>query len=203
MGAEELYGEQATKRGLFRALVLVSALLLLAACGQPMTPSPGAEPERTLPPTVGIELSPGTVVSRPTTLDSPEEAQELVSFPVLVPDPGSLPAGLALEAVGWQPYPEKDTELVALSYQDAENTTDLHIQQIALGEKGMGAPRQPHEEIPVRDTTGYALSSAHAEGQGPVALAWEENGQAVTVSASGLTLEQTLRIVEGMEPVGR
>jgi len=203
MGAEELYGEQATKRGLLRSLVLVATLLLLTACGRPSAPSPEAAPERTLPPTVGIELSPGTVVSRPATLDSPEEAQELVSFPVLVPDPETLPGGLELEGIGWQPHPEKDTELVALSYRDAENTMDLHIQQIALGEKGMGAPRQPHEEVPVRGTTGYLLSSEHAEGQGPVALAWEENGQAVTVSASGLTLEQTLRIVEGMEPVGR
>ncbi len=191
------------KRGVFRSFVLVTALVLLAACGNPVTPSPGAEPQRTVPPTTTIELPSGTVIGGAAMFDSPEEAQELVSFPVLVPDGETLPAGLALEEVGWQPYPEKDTELVALRYRDAEYKMDLHIQQIALGEKGLGAPRQPHEEVTVRGTTGYLLSSEHAEGQGPVALTWEENGQAVTVSASGLSLEQTLRIVESMSPVGK
>ena len=184
---------------IFRLLGTVTAVLLLAGCGGQVTWSRLG----TLSATVAIEVSPGTVVPRPATLDSPEEAQELVSFPVLVPDPDTLPAGLELEGIGWQPHPEKDTELVALSYRDAEYEMDLYIQQIALGEKGMGAPRQPHEEVSVRGTTGYLLSSEHAEGQGPVALAWEENGQAVTVSASGLTLEQTLRIAAGLKPVGK
>lgn len=180
---------------------LATALLMLAACGDPSASSPGAAPERTLPPTVGIELSPGTVVSRPATLDSPEQAQELVSFPVLVPDPETLPAGVELEGVDWQPYPEENTDLVTLSYRDAENTMDLTIQQIDLGGRRTAPPSQPHEEITVRDTTGYLLSFEHAEGQEPVALAWEENEVSVTVSASGLTREQTLRIVESMAPI--
>lgn len=59
-------------------------LSVFSACNSPASPSPEAQ-GRTSPPTVGIELSPGTVVSRPATLDSLEQAQELVSFPVLVP----------------------------------------------------------------------------------------------------------------------
>jgi hypothetical protein len=142
-------------------------------------------------------------VSRPATLDSPEEAQELVSFPVLMPDPEMLPAGLELERVEWQPYPEKGLEMVALRYRDAGNAVDLDIQQMDLGGRRTAPPGQPHEKIDIHGMTGYLLSFEHAEGQGPVALAWAENGQAVTVSASGLTLEQTLRIVEGMKSVGK
>ena len=181
---------------------LATTLLMLAACGDPSASSPGAAPERTLPPTIPVEVD-GTVISGPAMLESPEQAQELVSFPVLVADAEVLPAALELEGVDWQPYPEENTELVTLSYRDAENTMDLIIQQIALGEKGMGAPRQPHEQITVRGTTGYLLAFEHAEGQEPVALSWEENGTIVSVSTSGMTLEQTLRIVESMSPVGK
>jgi hypothetical protein len=141
----------------------------------------------------------GTVVSGPARLDSPREAQELVAFPVLVPDQETLPTGLELGSVTWKPRPDQGTEIVTLSYQGPG--LDLHIQQLALSGKRMAPPRQPHESIDVRGTTGYLLSFEHAEGQEPVALAWEENEVSVTVSASGLTLEQTLHIVEGMEPV--
>lgn len=64
-----------------------------------------------------------------------------MSFPVLRPDPETLPAGLELEEVGWQPYPEEDIELVALHYRYPARTMDLHIQQIALGEKWLELPR--------------------------------------------------------------
>lgn len=185
-----------------QSLALITTLLTLTACGGPSTPST-RPPERTLPPTVGIELSPGTVVSRPAMLESPEQAQELVSFPVLVADAEVLPAGVELEGVDWQPYPEENTDVVTLSYCDAENTMDLTIQQIDLGGRRTAPPSQPHEEIIVRGTTGYLLSFEHAEGQEPVALSWEENGTIVSVSTSGMTLEQTLRIVESMSPVGK
>jgi len=181
---------------------LATTLLMLAACGGPSASSPGAAPERTLPPTITVEVG-GTVISGPAILESPEQAQELVSFPVLVADAEVLPAGLELEEVDWQPYPEENTELVTLSYRDAENTMDLTIQQIDLGGRRTAPPSQPHEEIIVRGTTGYLLSFEHAEGQEPVALSWEENGTIVSVSTSGMTLEQTLRIVESMSPVGK
>ncbi|MGD2104614.1 MAG: hypothetical protein PVJ55_05810 [Anaerolineae bacterium] len=113
------------------ACVLITALSVFSACNSPASPSPEAQ-GRTLPPTVGIELSPGTVVSRPATLDSLKEAQELVSFPVLVPDPETLPAGLEVERVEWRPDPERGMEMVAISYRDASSGTDLHIRQIDL-----------------------------------------------------------------------
>jgi hypothetical protein len=188
---------------IFRRLGGVIAVVLFAGCGQPMTPSPEAEPRRTLPPTVAVEVSPGTIVSRPAMLDSLEEAQELVSFRVLVPDPETLPAGSGLEKVEWQPDPERGMEMVALSYRDTSNGMDLHIQQIDPGGHPTAPPDQPHEKIDIRGTTGYLLSFEHAEGQGPVALTWEEHEVSITVSASGLTVEQALRIVEGMKPVGR
>jgi hypothetical protein len=136
--AEGWHEEQATRRDLFRSFARVGALLLLAACGRASAPPTGKEPERTLPPTVAVELSPGTVVSRPAMLDLPEDAQEVVSFQVLVPDPEALPTGLALERVEWQPDPERGMKMVALSYRDASGRTDLHIQQIDLGGRRIG-----------------------------------------------------------------
>ena len=71
---------------------LTTAPLMLAACGGPSASSR----ERTLPPTVTIEVG-GTVITGPAMLESPEQAQELVSFPVLVAASETLPAGLRLE----------------------------------------------------------------------------------------------------------
>jgi len=171
------------------------------ACGDAATPSPEPEPRRTVPPTVAVEVAPGTVVSRPAVLGSPGDAQELVSFPVLVPDGETLPAGLELQEVEWQPFPEQGIEMVRLTYLDSGYTMDLSIGQIGLGGRGMAPPGQPHEKIEVRGTTGYPLSFEQADSQWPVALAWEENEASITVSASGLTMEQTLQIVEGMRPL--
>jgi hypothetical protein len=64
---------------IFRRLGGVTAVLLLAACRQPMTPSSAAGPQRTVPPTVTVEVSPGTVVSRPAMLDSLEQTLCIVA----------------------------------------------------------------------------------------------------------------------------
>ncbi len=176
--------------------------IFLLLCSMTACARRSAPPTVSPPPTTTIVLPSGTVTPGPAMLDSPQEAQELVSFPVLVPDAETLPAGLELTRVEWQPDPESGMKIVMLRHQSSGMEKDLHIQQLALSGKRMAPPRQPHEKIKVRGTTGYLLSFENAEVQESVALAWEEDGQAVTVSASGLTLEQTLRIVEGMEPVG-
>jgi hypothetical protein len=181
-----------------QSLPLSTTLLTLAACGGPSARSPGATPERTLPPTVTVEVG-GTVVWGPAMLESPEQAQELVSFPVLVADPETLPTGLRLEGVAWKPYPEKGTEIVSLSYRRAGSFTELSIQQIALGDKGMRAPRQPHEEVSVRGTTGHLFSTENGQAH---SVTWQESGTMVGVSTGGMVREETLRIVEGMRPVG-
>lgn len=166
-------------------------LCAIAACARPPA-SPTVSP----PPTVTIVLPDGTVIPGPARLDSPEKAQELVSFPVLVPDQETLPAGLELGFVAWKPYPEQGTEIVMFAYRG--DGIDVDIQQLAPSRGRMAPPRQPHERIKVRGTTGYLLSSENGEAHG---LSWEESGTMVNVSTSGLTRKQTLRIVEGMEPV--
>jgi hypothetical protein len=172
VGTEELYGEQAKRRGFLPSLVLVTALLLLVACSGPRR---------------GFR-----------TLNSPEQAQDLVSFPVLMPDPEALPAGLELQEVGWKHDREQDAEIVALVYRGPG--MELGTEQFARDEARLGAPNEAHERVTVRGTTGYLFS--HPAGE-PYSLAWEENGTIVSVSSSGLTLEQTLRIVQSMSPVGK
>jgi len=164
--------DEATRRGLFRSLVLLSALLLLVACSGMRT------------------------ASRP--LDSPEEAQELVSFPVLMPDPETLPAGLELEEVGWKHDREQDAEIVDLVYRGPG--MELSTEQFARDEAHLEAPNEAHERVAVRGTAGYLFS--HPAGE-PYSLAWEENGTIVSVSTRGMTLEQTLLIVESMSPVAK
>ena len=156
----------------FRLFALISVLLLCVACSAPATPSPGTKPKTTPPPTVTVMLPGGTVISGPARLDSPREAQELVAFPVLVPDQETLPTELELGSVDWKPRPDQSTEIVTLSYQGPG--MDLHIQQLALSGKRMTPPRQPHETIDVRGTTGYLLSR---EAGASHTLAWEEGGK--------------------------
>ena len=130
-------------------------------------------------------------------LDSPEEAQDLVSFAVLMPNPETLPAGLELEEVGWKHDREQNAEMVDLVYRGPG--MELSTEQFDRDEARLGAPNEAHERVAVRGTTGYLYSQPIGEAH---SMAWEENGTIVSVSTSGLTLEQTLRIVEGMEPVG-
>ncbi len=168
--AEEPYGDEATKRGSLRSPVLLGALLLLVACSGSRTAS--------------------------RVLDSPEEAQELVSFPVLMPEPETLPTGLGLDQVRWKHDREQNAEMVDLVYQGPG--MELSTEQYARDEARLGAPNEAHERVTVRGTTGYLFS--HPAGE-PYSLAWEENGTIVSVSTSGMTLAQTLRIVESMSPV--
>lgn len=129
-------------------------------------------------------------------LDSPEEAQDLASFAVLMPNPETLPAGLELEEVGWKHDREQDAEMVDLVYQGSG--MELSTEQYARHEARLGAPNEAHERVTVRGTTGYLYSQPTGEAH---SMAWEENGTIVSVSTSGITLEQTLRIVESMSPV--
>ena len=124
---------------MFRRLLWTAVLVVSTACGDAATPSPEPEPRRTVSPTVAVEVAPGTVVSRPAVLGSPGDAQELVSFSVLIPDGETLPAGLELQEVEWQPYPEQGIEMVRLTYLDSGYTMDLSIGQIGLGGRGIGA----------------------------------------------------------------
>ncbi|MFW6135712.1 MAG: hypothetical protein ACOC7N_02695 [Chloroflexota bacterium] len=131
-------------------------------------------------------------------LDSPEEAQELVSFPVLIPDPEALPSGLEIEEVGWKHDQQQDAEIVDLVYRGPG--MEASTEQFARDEARLGAPNEAHELVTVRGKVGYLFS--HPTGE-PYSLAWEENGIIVSVSTSGLALEQTLRIVESLSPVGK
>ena len=97
LGWPEYWGKTMNGIAVIRILGMVTGLLLVAASGAQETPLPQA----ILPPTGAVEVAPGTVVPRPAMLDSPEQAQKLVSFPVLRPDPDTLPAGLELAEVGW------------------------------------------------------------------------------------------------------
>jgi hypothetical protein len=130
-------------------------------------------------------------------LDSIEEAQELVSFPVLIADPETLPGGLALEEVGWKRNRQQDAEIVGLVFRGPG--MEASTEQFAQDEARLDAPNEAHECVTVRGTVGYLF--CHPAGE-PYSLAWEENGTIVSVSTSGLTLEQMLHIVAGMEPVG-
>jgi len=157
---------------LFRSLVLLSALLLLVACSGTPTAS--------------------------RTLHSPEGAQELVSFSVLVPISKTLPTGLELEEVRWKHDREQNAEMVDLVYQGPG--MEVSTEQFARDEAHLEAPNEAHERVAVRGTKGYLYSQPTG---GAYSLAWEENGTIVSVSTSGMTLEQTLRIVESMSPVAK
>ena len=166
MGAEDLHGKRAKPRDLLPLRVLLGALLLLVAC------------------------------SGSRVLDSPQEAQELVSFPVLVPVSDTLPAGVELEEVRWKHDREQNAEMVDLVYGGSR--IELSTQQYARHKVRLEAPDEAHERVAVRGTTGYL----YAQPTGEVySLAWEENGTIVSVSTSGVTLVQMLTIIDSMKAV--
>ncbi|MEA3377175.1 MAG: hypothetical protein U9R72_13375 [Chloroflexota bacterium] len=98
--------------------------------------------------------------------------------------------------MGWKHDREQDAEMVDLVYRGPG--MELSTEQFARDEARLGAPNEAHERVTVRGTTGYLYSQPTGEAH---SMAWEENGTIVSVSTSGMTLAQTLRIVESMSPV--
>ena len=152
------------------------------------TTSPGAWP--TLIPQPETPLA-----SMSVTVHSLDEAQALVSFPLLVPDLSTLLPGMAF--VGAEVFPIREQEAIALTYQG--NGLDLSLQQITLPAP-LAPPNQPHRTVSVRSHTGWLVTLPTAPDLH--SLVWEEDGRSISLSGN-LPPEVLIRIAEGLRPLNQ
>jgi len=148
-----------------------------------------------IPPTTTIVLAHGTIVPGPAILASIEQAQSLVSFSLLTPDPRKLPSGLRLERVEWWPRNEKGVESISMSY--VGDKISLSISE-TKAPSWSGEPQGvPYQEITIRGHTGYLFTmdsiNAHA-------VAWQENNVYVLLNGQNMSLDELLQIAESMKP---
>jgi len=135
------------------------------------------------------------LAAQSTTVFSPAEAQALICFPLLVPDPATLPPGLAF--VSAEVSPSREKEAIALTYQG--NGLDLSIQQITLPAP-LAPPDQPYKTVSVRGYTGWLVTLPTAPDLH--SLVWEEDGLSISLSGN-LSPETLLGIAQGLQPLSQ
>ena len=171
-----------------RNYLLVIGLFLLFTMGACSGPAEATK----LSPTPSMADLP-----QPVQYDTLEQVQEHTSFPLLAPQTGQLPQGLELVSVEYWTQEQDPSEVIVAGYS-AEGA-DLTITE-TLTPQGIAAPRGlTYQNIRVRGQDGYLLTT---EGQPDAyALIWEENGIMLTLSSSGLTMEELFKIADGLKPL--
>lgn len=180
-------------------LLWVVSLSLLQASAAGCVAPVSLPPEPTTatavaPPTTTVVLPNGTVEAGPAILDSLEQAQALVSFSVLEPDPEALPATMETKGAEWQPMDERGIEWVRMAYEGGGQ--DLVLTQMRVPWE-LAAPTEPHQVLIVRGQEGYLMTSGSAH-----AMVWQESQGAIRVvigvSSGNLSLDELLRIADGL-----
>jgi hypothetical protein len=144
------------------------------------------------PPSEKINPPKGTVMPEMESLETLEELQEEVKFPLLTPAQGSLPAGMIFKSA--KRLTADSREAVTTVY--ASDSEELDIQQIKL-DAPMGVPAQDHEATQVRGKSGYFVTFPET---GTIGLIWEEDGRMVSLSGP-FSKDDLLRIAAGLVKV--
>lgn len=177
------------KDPLCHRIPLVAGLLaiLLAACTHPA-------PTATYGVTPTLQ-SAATLFSAPITAHTLEAAQALVSFPLLIPDPATLPPGLDFAEA--QKLPSGEQETIALIYRG--DGLELTVQEATLPAGFSAAPpEQPYESAAVRGQQGWLITLPTAPDLHT--LNWAEDNLGISVSGN-LAPDVLLRIAEGLRPL--
>lgn len=174
--------------------------------GAVSTPTPKAaatlEPALELATPVATSVVPEGFVG--TSFWSIADAQAAVSFPLLVPDPATLPAGLrfteaqliAPPNLGFQP-----TNNMGLRFSGPD--MELSVEQLRRpGQLSPPTGQTDYETVPIRGALAYLVDYSRQTQFQPakrVVVMWEEGGMVVSVNGS-LDREQMLGIAEGLQP---
>lgn len=156
-------------------VMLVAALL--AACVPVSTPAATSE----VAPAVSTDLT---------------KAAGQVSFPLLVPAAGSLPADLALTGV--QVLPSSGMDALVLKYTGGAQHLEVQESQLPAGAVLQPPGNTPSTAVTVRGRPGYQVSSA----PDLIALLWEEDGRMISLSGN-LPAADLLKIAEGMQTLSQ
>ena len=170
-------------------LLLVSAL---AACSS--KPEETGEPfsGRLIPPIATLKPPSGTLTPEMQTVTTLDEAQAQVHFTLLVPEAGTLPGGFKFEDA--KILAANQRQAVNLEYE-GPNDVAMNIQEIDL-EGPLGKPGGSYETVQIRSNQAYLVTEADGK---TLAVAWEEDGQAISVSGI-LDRQSLLAVANGLAP---
>jgi hypothetical protein len=177
------------KLGWMVCLILVSAL---AACSS--KPEETGEPftGQLIPPIATLKPPSGTRTPEMQTITNLADAPAQVHFTLLVPDVSTLPAGMKFEYV--KILAANQRQAVNLEYEGPDDQA-VNIQEIDL-DGPLGKPDGAYETVQLRGTQAYLVTEPDGK---TLALAWEENGRAISVS--GIQDRQSLlAIANGLAP---
>lgn len=173
-------------------ITLLIFALLSGGCASNTAQVPATPFSGVLAPDSGTLNPPkGTIMPEVNNLESIEEALEKVSVTLLVPEDGTLPAGLKFKDAKLLSADQR--QVVSLVYQDDGHELDL--QQIKLSGP-MEPPVQTHESVQVRGKSGYFVSFPDSENH---ALVWEENGSMLSLSGP-FDQADLMKIADGLTP---
>lgn len=142
---------------------------------------------------------PGGMYRIPTTAETIavlEEAQVLVSFPVLAPDPAQFDH-IPLFSGGLV-YTDEQGQHVGLGFGSGTGRL-LTVWQHELPAGGVQMPEQYDEEITVRGQTAYGGPVANAVDW--FSLLWQQDGRLVAVSGRYWERGELQRIAESLQPL--
>ena len=173
-------------------LILVS---VLAACSSQQEETGEPFSGQLIPPIATLKPPSGTLTPQMQMVASLDEAQAQVHFTLLVPDASTLPAGMKFEDA--KILTANKRQAVNLEYE-GQNDQALNIQEIDL-EGPLGQPNGAYETVQLGGKQAYLVT----EGDGKtLALAWEVNGQAISVSGS-LDRQSLVAIANGLAPYAK
>jgi hypothetical protein len=169
------------------SLILVSAL---AACSSKQEETSETFTGQLIPPIATLKPPSGTLTPDMQTVTNLDEAQAQVHFTLLVPAASTLPAGMKFEDA--KILTANQRQAVNLEYE-GQNDQAMNIQEIDL-EGPFGQPEGSFETVQLRGTRGYLVTEADGK---TLALAWAEDGRALSVSGS-LDHQSLLAIANGL-----
>ncbi len=152
---------------------IVLIAVSLAGCGTAPTPTATSAPAPAVPSSVAT-------------------AQAGISFPLLVPADGTLPAELALASV--QVLPASGMDSLVMQYTGGTRHLEVQQSQLPAGATLQAPAGTPSTAITVRGRPGFQVSSA----PDLTAVLWEEDGRMVSLSGN-LPAADLLAIAERMQ----
>lgn len=167
-------------------------LITTAGCGSKHEETGEPFSGQLMPPIATLKPPSGTLTPEMQTVTTLDAAQAQVHFTLLVPEASTLPAGMKFEDA--KILAANQRQAVNLEYE-GPNDQAMNIQEIDL-EGPLGQPSGAYETVQLRGTQAYLVTEADGK---TMAIAWAENGQAISVS--GMLDRQSLQaIANGLAP---
>jgi hypothetical protein len=180
---------------IFWWMVCLTLVSVLVACSSKQEETGEPFSGQLIPPIATLKPPSGTLTPEMQTVNTLDQAQAVVHFTLLVPQASTLPGGMKFEDA--KILAANQRQAVNLEYEGLDDQA-MNIQEIDL-EGPLGQPSGAYETVQLRGTQAYLVTEADGK---TLALAWEEDGRAISVSGI-LDRQSLLAIAKGLAPYAK